>query len=478
MKVRIKIITGSLYIIIFLLCSIPLYSQRVTVIADTSDYLPYPDGLDYNLMIAAAKGYTEEIDRLIRLGANVETKTNQSVTALMYAVVNNQTDCVKALLAKGADPNIVTSYFESPLLAAVKNANFEITETLIRNHADVNYSDASGASALHYAAINGSLSIADMLLYYNSSVDNQTNDGTTPLMTAIWVGYPDVEDLLIQNGADLNKKDNNGFSPFLIAAQNGDTISLNLLNKAGADIYATNRFNYNALCLAIKENHSQTVTYLLHAGNLWGLSLNNALDPQSVAIKYGRRDIIKILEKDLTKKKPTLSFDQAAISLSARLTSHDYFTGVTIRFKEPLLNVGVIIGYDFKPIDSKLILRTGESVYYQYFDKRSVFYGGIIKDFDLTDRSLKSYLSLTASISGAYTFGNHFKGTNLSPDKRIDIVPSLYLKWQNSNIEFFSGLDFMKTEFYKDGPLWFRFGCTYNVFFDNVRSPGKKISWY
>jgi hypothetical protein len=149
-----------------------------------------------------------------------------------------------------------------------------------------------------------------------------------------------------------------------------------------------------------------------------------------------------------------------------------------LKVKEPLLNAGLIFGCDYKPFDTRLIIKTGESVYYQYIDKRSVVYAGIFKDVDLSDRSLKSYWLFSISLSGAYTFGNHFKGTNSGPQNKLNIVPSAYLKWQKSHLELFGGLDFMKTEFYKVGPLWFRFGCTYNIYFDKVRSPGKVINWY
>ena len=460
------------------MCPLKSFSQNTFIAIDTSDYLPYPVGLDYNLMIAASRGYSEEVDRLIKLGANIEGKTNEDVTPLMFAVANNNFECVKVLLSNGADPNIMTAYNETPLLAAVKNGNKRIAEALIRGNADINLSDASGASPLHYAAINGDLPITDMLLYYKSAVDNQTNDGTTPLMSAVWVGYSDVADLLIQNGADVNKKDDNGFSSFLIAAQNGDTVLLSLLIKAEADIYATNKYNYNALCLAIKENHTETVHYLLNQGNLWSSSLNNAQDPIAVATKYRRKDLIALLDKNNIKHKVRISFDQASISISERFGAHDLCTGLNIKIKEPLLNSGISFGSDFKPFDTRIIIQTGGSEYYQYIDQRSVVYAGLFKDFDLTDKSLSSYWSLSVSLSGTYTFGNHFKGTNLSPTKIFNIMPSMYMQWQKYNISFFGGLDYLKTEFYKTGPLWFRIGCTYNIFFDKVRSPGKVINWY
>ncbi len=67
---------------------------------DTSDYLPalYENYLNYNLMIAATKGYSSEIDRLIGMGAEIEAESREGVSPLIYAVINNQLKAVKTLL--------------------------------------------------------------------------------------------------------------------------------------------------------------------------------------------------------------------------------------------------------------------------------------------------------------------------------------------------------------------------------------------
>ena len=68
--------------------------------SDTIEYIPawYYGALDYNLMIAASKGLTTEIDRLIELGANINSYTDEGATPLIFAVDNNQLEAVKKLL--------------------------------------------------------------------------------------------------------------------------------------------------------------------------------------------------------------------------------------------------------------------------------------------------------------------------------------------------------------------------------------------
>ena len=57
---------------------------------DTSDYIPsfYTGGYsNYNLMIAASKGYASEIDRLIEKGADINAETNEGATPLDFCCI-------------------------------------------------------------------------------------------------------------------------------------------------------------------------------------------------------------------------------------------------------------------------------------------------------------------------------------------------------------------------------------------------------
>ena len=78
-----------LFAVMLLSISGNLFSQVTEpelAIYDTTDYysMLIPYSIDYNLMIAAAKGYTYEINRLISLGADIFAETDQGVTALIF----------------------------------------------------------------------------------------------------------------------------------------------------------------------------------------------------------------------------------------------------------------------------------------------------------------------------------------------------------------------------------------------------------
>lgn len=447
---------------------------------DTTSYIPsfYDGALEYNLMIAASQGYLHEIDRLIQKGADINAETIEGATPLIFAVSNDQTDIVNLLIKYGADVNKATKVYDTPLIIAVKNQNDEIAEVLIRSGADIDISDRYDATPLHYASIYGNFQLVDLLLYYEASIDKKTVEGITPLTASIWAGNADVADLLIQHGANMEARDNEGYTPFLMAAYNGDTLLMDLLYEKGVDIYATNISNHNALTLSILANHKEAAAFLLSIGDKWTNSGKDAVNPYNVASKYRRKEIIKILENNNIPGKLKYEIDQVDIMASSRFCLHDFYAGASLSFKEPYLNGGIIAGYDMKLLYTRVLLKKSEHLYYQYMDKGSVVYAGLFKNFALTDNAFKGNFELSTSLSAGYTFGNKLKGTLITPENKFMVIPAISLKWTKRNLSFSLGMDYMKTEFYRDGPFWLRLGTSYNLFFDNIRTKAKTIKWY
>jgi ankyrin repeat protein len=458
----------------------PIQSIAGVEAIDTSDYIPsfYPGALDYNLMIAASRGYASEIVRLISIGADVNSTTNEGATPLVFAITNNQIAAVRTLLKYDPLINKVTLSYETPLLIAVKEGNFEITETLIRAGADVDATDRYAATSLHHASLYGYLDIVDLLLYYNASIDSKSVDGTTPLLASIWAGNADVADLLIQNGANMEARDYEGFTPFLMASYNGDTLLMDLLYKRGVDIYATKKSGHNALTLSIIGDHRVATEFLLRIGNKWTATGSNTPGPYTVASKYRRKEIINLLEKNNVPGKIKFGIDQAAINASSRLGLHDIYTGINISFKEPYINGGFIVGCDMKLWYSRVLIKESDNLFYQYMDKGYVAYAGLFKDFALTDYPDRFNFSLSTSLLAGYSFGNKLKGTFISPENKYLVIPSISCKLTKMNFSVNLGLEYMKTSYYKNGPVWLRIGCSYTHFFDKVRTKVKTIKWY
>lgn len=102
----------------------------------------------------------------------------------------------------------------------------------------------------------------------------------------------------------------------------------------------------------------------------------------------------------------------------------------------------------------------------------------MFKDFSLTEYAFKGNFSITTSLSAGYSFGNELKGTLNTPGNKLIIIPAAGVKWTKKDLSFSFGADYIKTSFYHAGPVWLRFGVSYNLFFDNVRTKGKSLKWY
>jgi ankyrin repeat protein len=474
-------------LVAILVCMGKMYGQPTKVDSlmpglpdiDTSDYVPFifEGALNYDLMIAASKGYDTEIIRLIGKGARINTQTVEGATALIFAVANNRLSAVKTLLTFYPVLDKVTTSYETPLLIAIKNRNFEISEALIRAGADIDFPDRYGATPLHHASLNGYLDIVDLLLYYDALIDEKTNEGTTPLLASIWAGKSDISDLLIQNGANPEVKDNDGFTPFIMASFYGDTLIMDLLYKKGADIYAKNNSGHNALTLSILAGNSEATEFLLKKGNNWTSSAMYAENPYNVASKYRRKEIINILEKYNVPGKLKYEIDQVTIGISSKFFINDIYSGVSISFKEPYLNGGFITGCDTKLWYTRVLVKNSDNLYYQYMDKGSVAYAGLFKDFALTDRLDRINFAFSTSLLAGYSFGNKLKGTLIAPGNKFVVIPSISLKITKMNFSLNAGLEYLKTEFYRNGPVWIRVGFSYDYFLDNIRTHVKTLKW-
>jgi ankyrin repeat protein len=482
MSIRIHC-TRILFLFILLFISERAYSQVTdtnNMYYDTTDYIPsfYKGAIDYNLMIAASKGYSSEIERLLGKGANMEAENDEGVTPLIFAVAAKQTKAVNLLIKYGANVNKITSKYETSLLIAAKNQDSEIAEALIRAGADIDFNDRYDATPLHYASIYGDFQLVDMLLYYNASIDKKTVEGTTPLLASIWAGYTAVADLLIQNGANMEARDNEGYTPFLMASYFGDTLLMDLLYKRGVNIYATNNLNHNALTLSILTGRSEITVFLLKLGNKWTDPDRKPVNPYNVASKFRRNDIVNILKKNNVPGRMMYQIDQIALTASSRLFINDIYTGISLSFKEPYLNAGLIAGFDTKLWYSRVLIKNSEHLFYQYMDKGSVAYAGLFKDFNLTNRPDRFNYSVSTMLLAGYSFGNKLKGTLIAPKNKFSAIPSVSFKITKMNFSVNMGIEYLKTQYYHNGPLWLRIGCSYTYFFDHVRTQIKPIRWY
>jgi hypothetical protein len=87
------------------------------------------DNLDIELISAASKGNTREVERLLKLGANPNTK-NYGYTSLMWASYYDHLEVVKTLLNAGADRNLENPLGQTALDLAKQRNYYTIVSVL------------------------------------------------------------------------------------------------------------------------------------------------------------------------------------------------------------------------------------------------------------------------------------------------------------------------------------------------------------
>lgn len=476
---KIKIRLATLSALIFLLPA-SIYSQwdsrgYPAGEFDTALYLPHY----YNdrLLMAAFLGRVPEIERVLKKGANINVETMDGATPLIYAVQNKHTKAVETILKYKPVVDKVYTGWNTPLMIAAKNQSFDIAEMLIRAGADVDHADRYGATSLHYAATYGYPDITDLLLYYEADRDKKTDDGSTPLHAAIWAGQITVADILLQSGAVVDERDYKGMTPFLLSAYFGDTVSMELLLDQGANLAEKNNKGYNALTLAIMSKHNPAVEYLLTKKTGWK-DVEPASDPYLVASKYSRKDVLDILGDKKVPGKINYHIDQLSYTLSSRFTLHDMYTGISLNFREPLIKGGFSAGFDTKLWPTRVLIKSSEDLTYQFWDKSSLAWAGLFKDFTIAENASGTSLMFNTSLSIGYSFGNRFKGSYMAPESKVRILPAASVRLDASQLSFSAGIEYVNTGYYKPRPLWLRLGISWTSFFDDVRMKIKPPRWY
>lgn len=124
--------------------------------------------IEDDLIKSIKTGNPEEAKKILSAGLNVNFRTQDNWTALMYATVGGQVEIVEALLKAGADVNAQNDQGDTPLIKAVVCNHLLVTKSLLVNAADVNIVDNDGWTALSIAIARGNSEFIKILNQYKS----------------------------------------------------------------------------------------------------------------------------------------------------------------------------------------------------------------------------------------------------------------------------------------------------------------------
>ncbi|MCG9479258.1 MAG: ankyrin repeat domain-containing protein [Actinomycetia bacterium] len=177
-------------------------------------------------------------------------KDEINIDSLIEAIKLNNMEKVERLIKLGIDVNSDLGDGLTPLMMASANGQNDIVQILLENGADANAKGKEGVTALMLAAIYNRTCVADTLINNGADVNAVRDNGSTALMAslAIFKSTYFVE-LLLSNGADINIKDDMGKTAIDIASDRGNSDILNILKAVKEGSYSQNKEEKAIVCI-------------------------------------------------------------------------------------------------------------------------------------------------------------------------------------------------------------------------------------
>ncbi len=416
--------------------------------------------INYQLIIASDRGDSLRASELIVWGADVNTKTYDDVTPLMYAAQNGYPAIVKMLLGKGANPDMQSIHGYTALIAAVRSGNIETAEILIRNGADINLADKKKATPLMYAVSEDRFYITDMLLYYGADVSLNDRNGVTAIMIACSKGNYEIALRLIEYGANVNAVDEQGRSALHFAAMSGNANIVDALIKSGAEIKKKTASGYSPLAVAVNMNDFETARMLISYGADVNSRISGSLNILSLAEKNNNSHLIEMLRNNGAAEnyRPHLDHFVMGVEFSFNRDNTD------LRFKfgisESKYNLQAILGYGFWLKYMQVLKQVDNDVYYQYWEKRSSVSLSLNKNVFSTELRKKIKLGIFTGIKGLYSFGRH-KGSDTRADDQWVLCPAIGFMGEYRFVRIALHYEYMNLNIYKGSNSRINFTVSY-----------------
>ena len=153
--------------------------------------------------------------RFVRNEKNFEiAESYKGLTALKVALKEKNYEIAKVLLDNGADINARDSDVRTAFRRAIRKKNYEFVKVLLDNGADINARDSGGRTALVRASeqIQTVFGLREYLIEEGSDVNNPSREFENFTNSALEIVEIQIElmEFLIENGADVNARDYDG----------------------------------------------------------------------------------------------------------------------------------------------------------------------------------------------------------------------------------------------------------------------------
>jgi len=219
------------------------------------------------LMVCSMWGLTGCRDKAA-VSQREDDPIDKTLPPMIVAAKYGDLASVERLLKAGADVNTRTAMGNTALTFAAGHGHLQMVEALLEAHANVNASDSDGYTPLHSAVHGDDVRVVNALIAAHADVDARTKKGNvTPLLESIDMNYgkPEITLALIQAGADVNVADWDGNTALSIAMTESSNQVVEALLKKGADPNSLVH-NERPLHVAAEYGFDETIKVLLRYG--------------------------------------------------------------------------------------------------------------------------------------------------------------------------------------------------------------------
>jgi excisionase family DNA binding protein len=166
----------------------------------------------------------------------MDAATENSIlnTALLHMAQEGDVQSMNDLLAQQANVNARTGDGWTPLMFAIINGHTAAAQLLLKRNADIDARNNKGWTALRFAISMGDIEGVQLLLSAGADINATDQEGNTALMQAARENTTECVRLLVKNGADVNMSNERGETAFTLAAQFNHTSIIEILRHAGA----------------------------------------------------------------------------------------------------------------------------------------------------------------------------------------------------------------------------------------------------
>ncbi|ETS83721.1 hypothetical protein PFICI_05597 [Pestalotiopsis fici W106-1] len=186
------------------------------------------------LWLALLHGDVDDVQQLLKGGADVNGRGYQGLTPLQWAAADGKVDVVNVLLSHDADINARTT--RTSIRAGELAEKYEV-RIISDCGGSIETLDFSKKTALALAAQFGREQVVQVLLDCHADIEARDFLGRTPLGLAVERGRRNVVQILLDHGANVEARDRFGRTPLSMAASGGFDRVLSLGNsKRGQDI--------------------------------------------------------------------------------------------------------------------------------------------------------------------------------------------------------------------------------------------------